>query len=255
MESLRNTVVCREHDIAEYVPDPPEGLLGFDEAVRLAVQRVQDSAVATRWASASVPGAPSDPLPTDPDWAGGSLYVDERTRATAADAGRAVAGGRGHRRRRRLVLVPARLGVRGWLDRLVGGVGLRRGRRDPRRLYVGDALDFWRVEEIEEGRLLRLRAEMRLPGLAWLEFHVEHGESRTGAGHGAAAAGDLRAARAGRAPVLVGGRGVPRHRLRRHDPRHHPPGGERNSRVGLTSGPEGSARRVEWGSAQQGDGN
>ncbi|HEX3311195.1 MAG TPA: DUF2867 domain-containing protein, partial [Streptosporangiaceae bacterium] len=58
--------------------------------------------------------------------------------------------------------------------RLVGGVGLRRGRRDPQRLYVGDALDFWRVEALEEGRLLRLRAEMRLPGLAWLEFHVEH---------------------------------------------------------------------------------
>src|SRR3954467_12456384 len=84
VESLRNTVICGEHDIAGYVPDPPEGLLGFDEAVRLAIQRVNDSAVATRWASASVPGAPSDPLPTDPDWAGGSLYVDERTRSTAA---------------------------------------------------------------------------------------------------------------------------------------------------------------------------
>jgi hypothetical protein len=64
--------------------------------------------------------------------------------------------------------------VRGGLDRLVGGVGLRRGRRDAHDLYVGDALDFWRVEELDEGRLLRLRAEMRLPGLAWLEFHVEH---------------------------------------------------------------------------------
>ena len=72
VESLRNTVVCREHDIAEHVPDPPEGLLGFDAAVRLAIQRVRNRAVATRWASASVPGAPSDPLPTDPDWAGGS---------------------------------------------------------------------------------------------------------------------------------------------------------------------------------------
>jgi hypothetical protein len=67
VESLRNTVVCREHDIAEFVPDPPGGLIGFDEAVRLALQRVKDAAVATRWSSASVPGAPSDPLPTDPD--------------------------------------------------------------------------------------------------------------------------------------------------------------------------------------------
>ena len=69
--------------------------------------------------------------------------------------------------------------MRGRLDRLAGGVGLRRGRRDPQHLYVGDALGFWRVEALEDGRLLRLRAEMRLPGLAWLEFHVEHGPSGT----------------------------------------------------------------------------
>ena len=174
VESLRNTVVCREHDIAAYVPDPPEGLLGFDDAVRLAIQRVRDSAVATRWSSASVPGAPSDPLPTDPDWAGGSLYVDERTRTTTVPPGdlwqvvEGIGGDTGW------YSFPLAWRVRGWLDRAVGGVGLRRGRRDPRRLFVGDALDFWRVEEREEGRLLRLRAEMRLPGLAWLEFHVEH---------------------------------------------------------------------------------
>jgi uncharacterized protein YbjT (DUF2867 family) len=177
VESLRNTVVCREHDIAAYVPDPPEGLLGFDEAVRLAVQRVKDSAVATRWASASVPGAPSDPLPTDPDWAGGTLYVDERTRATTAtpkELWRVVEGIGGDAG---WYSFPLAWRVRGWLDRLVGGVGLRRGRRNPHDLYVGDALDFWRVEALEEGRLLRLRAEMRLPGLAWLEFHVEHDDT------------------------------------------------------------------------------
>jgi hypothetical protein len=174
VESLRNTVVCSEHDIAEFVPDPPGGLLGFDEAVRLAVARVRSSAVATRWASASVPGAPSDPLPTDPDWAGGSLYVDERTRTTSASPDQVwqvvegIGGDAGWHS------FPLAWSVRGGLDRLVGGVGLRRGRRDPTRLYVGDALDFWRVEAHEAGRLLRLRAEMRLPGLAWLEFHVEH---------------------------------------------------------------------------------
>ena len=63
--------------------------------------------------------------------------------------------------------------VRGLLDRLLGGVGLRRGRRDREALDVGDALDFRRVEEVEPGRLLRLRAEMRLPGLAWLEWQLE----------------------------------------------------------------------------------
>jgi hypothetical protein len=174
VESLRNTVVCQEHDIAEFVPDPPEGLLGFDEAVTLAIARVHSSAVTTRWSGASTPGAPSDPLPTDPDWAGGSLYVDDRTRPTTADPDalwqvvEGIGGDTGW------YSFPLAWRVRGWLDRAVGGVGLRRGRRDPAKLYVGDALDFWRVEELDRGRLLRLRAEMRLPGLAWLEFHVEH---------------------------------------------------------------------------------
>ncbi|KOG85239.1 NAD-dependent dehydratase, partial [Streptomyces varsoviensis] len=71
-ESLRHEVVCAEHDIARYVPDPPGAPLDFDASLALALQRVRDARVSTRWSSASVPGAPSDPLPTDPGWAGGS---------------------------------------------------------------------------------------------------------------------------------------------------------------------------------------
>jgi hypothetical protein len=63
--------------------------------------------------------------------------------------------------------------VRGFIDRLLGGVGLRRGRRNPQEVRVGDAVDFWRVEAVEPDRLLRLRAEMKVPGRAWLEFRVE----------------------------------------------------------------------------------
>lgn len=63
--------------------------------------------------------------------------------------------------------------LRGWLDLLLGGVGMRRGRRDPARLHVGDTLDCWRVESIEPGQRLRLSAEMKLPGRAWLEFEVQ----------------------------------------------------------------------------------
>lgn len=63
--------------------------------------------------------------------------------------------------------------LRGFLDLLVGGAGTRRGRRDPERLTPGDTVDFWRVEQVEDGRLLRLRAEMKLPGRAWLQFEVE----------------------------------------------------------------------------------
>ncbi|MEU5879661.1 SDR family oxidoreductase [Spirillospora sp. NPDC047279] len=177
VESLTSEVVCREHDIAAYVPDPPNGLIGFDEAVRLALKRIREADVATRWSSASTPGAPSDPLPTDPDWAGGSLYTDERTRATGAapeavwKVVEGIGGDNGW------YSLPVAWRLRGLADRLVGGVGLRRGRRDPGRLRIGDALDFWRVEAIEPGRLLRLRAEMLLPGLAWLELRVRPDEN------------------------------------------------------------------------------
>jgi hypothetical protein len=63
--------------------------------------------------------------------------------------------------------------IRGAFDRICGGVGLRRGRRDADDIRVGEALDFWRVEAIEPGRLLRLRAEMKVPGSAWLQFEVK----------------------------------------------------------------------------------
>ncbi|MFI7446017.1 SDR family oxidoreductase [Nonomuraea sp. NPDC049714] len=179
VESLRNPAVCREHDIAAYVPDPPDGLIGFREAVTLALQKIKEADVATRWSSASTPGAPSDPLPTDPGWAGGSLYIDRRRRLVDAppealwEVIEGIGGENGW------YSLPVAWRIRGALDRLAGGVGLRRGRRDPRRLRVGDAIDFWRVEEVERGRLLRLRAEMRLPGLAWLELSQSQEDGRT----------------------------------------------------------------------------
>ncbi|MEU3184102.1 SDR family oxidoreductase [Streptomyces sp. NPDC006923] len=173
-ESLRHEVICHERDIARYVPDPPGGLLSFDRAVEMALRRIQDAKVTTRWSSASLPGAPSDPLPTDPDWAGGSLYTDHREMTVDASPEalwRVIEGIGGENG---WYSFPLAWAVRGWLDRMAGGVGLRRGRRDAQRLRVGDSLDFWRVEELEPGRLLRLRAEMRLPGLAWLELRVGH---------------------------------------------------------------------------------
>ena len=173
VESLRHRVVCADHGIRALVPDPPGGLVGFDEAVRLARARVQEAGVTTRWSSASVPGAPSDPLPTDPAWAGGSLYRDVRGADVAIAPERvwraveSIGGQTGW------YSFPLAWAIRGWLDRVVGGTGLRRGRRDPHTLRLGDTLDFWRVEALDRGRLLRLRAEMKLPGLAWLEMRVE----------------------------------------------------------------------------------
>ncbi|WP_424215065.1 SDR family oxidoreductase [Streptomyces sp. BI20] len=172
-ESLRHEVVCAEHDIDRYVPDPPGAPLGLDDAIALALRRVRDADVATHWSSAALPGAPSDPLPTDPDWAGGSLYTDLRCRDVEVDTETLWTVVEGIGGENGWYSFPLAWAVRGRLDRLVGGVGIRRGRRDAGRLRVGDALDFWRVEEIRPGRLLRLRAEMRLPGPAWLELVVE----------------------------------------------------------------------------------
>jgi uncharacterized protein YbjT (DUF2867 family) len=176
VESVKHTSVVGERDIAEYVADPPEGLIGFDRSVELALGKIQELQVPTAWSSASGVGAPSEPLPSDPDWAGGDLYVDARDRIVQAPP-------------TALWRVIEEIGgdngwysfwlaweVRGWIDRFSGGPGLRRGRRNPRDLVVGDPLDWWRVEEIDQGRFIRLRAEMRLPGLAWLELEVVPGD-------------------------------------------------------------------------------
>ncbi|TGN30930.1 SDR family oxidoreductase [Aeromicrobium chenweiae] len=172
VESLRNTVVAADTDIAAYVPDPPEGLIDFDRSVELALTKIQDLDVPTSWSSAATAGAPAEGLPTDPDWAGGSLYKDERIREVDASPEHLwqVIEGIGGRNGWYSWRLAWR--VRGVLDRMVGGPGLRRGRRNPRDLVVGDAVDFWRVEETDDHSFLRLRAEMRLPGLAWLEMQV-----------------------------------------------------------------------------------
>ena len=113
------------------------------------------------------------PLPSDPNWAGHTVYVDERERRSDAPAAalwtviEGVGGENGW------YSFPLAWAVRGWIDKLSGGVGLRRGRRDPDTLHPGDAVDFWRVEALERPRFLRLRAEMRVPGRAWLEMSAE----------------------------------------------------------------------------------
>jgi uncharacterized protein YbjT (DUF2867 family) len=172
VESLRNTVVAAERDITAYVPDPPGGLIDFDRSVELALTKIQNLDVPTRWSSAATAGAPAEGLPTDPDWAGGSLYKDERTREVDASPEHLWSVIEGIGGRNGWYSWTLAWWIRGFLDRIVGGPGLRRGRRDAGQLAVGDALDFWRVEETDDRTFLRLRAEMKLPGLAWLELEV-----------------------------------------------------------------------------------
>ena len=172
IESVQCEAIAHECDIDAVIAPPAGGLTSYREAVSLALQRVRDGETETRWSNASAHDAPSDPLPSDPDWAGETVYTDVRSREVAADAAEvwsvveSIGGENGW------YSFPLAWSVRGWIDRFAGGVGLRRGRRDPRRLQTGEALDFWRVEHIDRGRVLRLRAEMRVPGRAWLEFRV-----------------------------------------------------------------------------------
>lgn len=168
VESLRHEVVCHEQDITCYVLPPPGGFLGIDLALRRAIRRIGGGGTV----APAERVAPSDPQPGDPPWAGGSLYADRRERVVHAppDALWRVVEGIGGANG--WYSSPLAWAVRGWLDSLLGGVGLRRGRSDPVRLRLGDALDFWRVVALERGSLLRLRAEMRLPGDAWLELGV-----------------------------------------------------------------------------------
>ncbi|AHH17063.1 putative nucleoside-diphosphate-sugar epimerase [Nocardia nova SH22a] len=180
IESLINDAVCADNAIAQHIPAPPAGPIRYREAVELALARVRNLDVPTRWSDADPPrGEPSAPLPTDPAWSGGSLYVDVRERRTAADPAtlwaviEAIGGRNGW------YSFPLAWSLRGWIDRLAGGAGLRRGRRDPHRLHTGEALDWWRVERIERPRMLLLRAEMRVPGHAWLELRVEVDEHGT----------------------------------------------------------------------------
>jgi uncharacterized protein YbjT (DUF2867 family) len=173
IDSLRNEVVARDDSIKKYIPDPKQGLTTFRKAVALALTRIKEANVETRWSNASLLGSPSEPLPTDPDWAGGSLYTDERVEETKDSIQEvwkrieSIGGEHGYS------TATWAWELRGLQDRLVGGVGLRRGRRDPDHLIEGEALDFWRVEALDRPHLLRLRAEMKMPGKAWLEFKAE----------------------------------------------------------------------------------
>jgi hypothetical protein len=177
VDSLKNEVVATDHRIRNLIPDPEGGLTNFERAVGLALVKIKEARVETRWSDASSPGTPSEPLPTDPDWAGGSLYKDVRIAHTQDNIAavwkrvEAIGGDNGYS------TASWAWELRGIMDRMVGGVGLRRGRRDPNHLEVGD---FWRVEQVIPEKLLRLRAEMKLPGLAWLEFGLEVDEDTSG---------------------------------------------------------------------------
>jgi uncharacterized protein YbjT (DUF2867 family) len=166
IEGLRNEVVVRD-------PGPAQAfevqVTPFELAVERAIDRVDRHSVETTWFdSMGLPGQPD--LDRDENREG--MIVDRQRQSVRATPAVTFAqierlGGRAGWPSGNLLWR-----VRGLLDRLVGGPGMRLGRRDPQHLRVGDAVDFWRVEEVRPGELLRLRAEMRVPGRAWLQYET-----------------------------------------------------------------------------------
>jgi hypothetical protein len=168
VDSLRHPTLVRDDSAQRLFSIKP---IGVREAIARALRNEDSRFAQTRWSDA-LSAAASSPR----QWGGvrfGNRLVDSRSRKVAASQGEVfsvieqIGGNAGWPYANWLWT------ARGWLDLLIGGVGMRRGRRDPERLRVGDTLDCWRVESIQSGERLRLAAEMKLPGRAWLEFEVQ----------------------------------------------------------------------------------
>jgi uncharacterized protein YbjT (DUF2867 family) len=171
--SLRNPTLVSSNLSDRYFRVRPRST---QEAIARALVNEDLEFAATRWSDALSAGG------KDKSWGGvrfGSRLVDSRTRTVNAvpeDAFipiRRIGGKTGWYYGNWLWK------IRGFLDLLAGGVGVRRGRRHPDQLRVGDTLDFWRVEDFQPGKLLRLKAEMKVPGRAWLVFEVEENKGKT----------------------------------------------------------------------------
>jgi uncharacterized protein YbjT (DUF2867 family) len=168
IDSLKNDVVVTDDRALALSDHRP---LRVGAAIEAALSAVEDLDIPTRWSGYSSLQLAARPAPWDPDWAGGTVYEDCRTvevAASQANVQRVVRGVGGERGWYGFGPLWA---VRGAIDKIVGGVGLRRGRRHPDQISVGEALDFWRVDAVEDD-LFRLRAEMKVPGDAWLEWRT-----------------------------------------------------------------------------------
>ena len=167
VDSLRNETIVNDHSAAEIFPIRP---LGFRQALTRALVNEDRQFAETRWSDAfSSLRATARTGATKY----GRRIVDSRSARTSAPPEVAFKTIEGLGGKNGWYYGNWLWSLRGLLDLFFGGAGLRRGRRDPHRLYLGSTVDFWRVEDIQPNRLLRLAAEMRLPGRAWLQFEIE----------------------------------------------------------------------------------
>jgi uncharacterized protein YbjT (DUF2867 family) len=168
VDSLKNEVIVHDHTAQERFGIDPTPL---DKSIGRALEHSEDLSVDTRWSDATT--GPARPFEGDPSWSGGTLFIDHKevdTPAKSIDVYRSfsrIGGDVGYHGYDWLWR------LRGLIDVVVGGVGLRRGRRHPQNVRLEDTIDFWRVTGVEPGRRLQLSAEMRLPGDAWLEWSVD----------------------------------------------------------------------------------
>ncbi len=170
VDGLRNETIVRDKAALKRFPVRP---LGVRQAIERALKRENMEIARTRWSDAVSSGG------NRPSWGGkrfGSRLIDRQQAVVDAEPARAFAPIRRIGGDRGWYFATWIWYLRGLADLLAGGVGMRRGRRHPTDLRPGDPLDFWRVEAYEENRLLSLRAEMKLPGQAWLQFEVEPAE-------------------------------------------------------------------------------
>jgi uncharacterized protein YbjT (DUF2867 family) len=169
IQGLRNEVVVRDDSARRLFPDidPTD----YRSAVQSALADLDAGTVETAWSDALVTSQ-GDAAPVVLTTQQG-MIIERRRRIVAAPAEKVYAVFAGLGDRRGWLYANWAWRLRGAIDRLVGGVGLRRGRRDPNDMRVGDAVDFWRAEEVTPARKLRLRAEMKVPGRAWLQFETQ----------------------------------------------------------------------------------
>jgi hypothetical protein len=168
IEGLRNEVIVTDDLAHRLFPDIHP--VGYEQAVRHALKNIESGQVESRWSDALCTSCGDTPPAKLSDQEGMITNRIQRTIEASADTVYAVVIALGGRRGWLYSRWAWR--SRGLLDRFFGGVGLRRGRRHPGQLRTGDAVDFWRVEKIEENRLLRLRSELKFPGRLWLQFEI-----------------------------------------------------------------------------------